>query len=628
MCTRSVNREPIPKIRISSLRWHFCRSLCRTLHQTVPDSTKVPTKFFFPRALWPCLSLGLLVVVALLAGDGCKPSATTPPPTPPSPPAPPATAAPLETVARIHWLGMKRLAAETNAAHFMEVWSLPESAKLENQTLDKLAAAPWRFLHGNWAETNSAMALLRPLLDDLVQEESYFEARQASNQVGEFAFALHLDDARAGLWRTNLAAVVESLTGLQSVPAQDPGNGWSLKKHVPPNLIEFTHAGNWVILGLAQERNGLSAELAARIHSAGSDNPFTGSGTNLWIEADLDLRRLVAGLGRDLGLPPQCPRIAFEAVGDGENVRTKGEFTFPQPVQLELEPWAVPTNLIHDPLIAFSAVRGLKPWLSGSKPWAGLGLGEAPGQFFAWAQGGTPFELYAAMATPEASNQVYTIRQRLLTEGNQWLTTNAPGRFEAATNSAGVLWKNLPYMEPFLRSEKCGDAEFVFGGLLPMLQAKRPAPPELLEQLFTQTNLVCYDWELTEPRIEGWLHVGQLFRLVLHKAQLAPDSASVVWLRAISPKLGNCTTVLAATGPNQLSFMRKSSAGLTSAELHLLADWLESPQFPRSLHTLMVVPQKPPQRTPNLVPTARKTNNIPGLRSAAPPGSAVKEAHP
>src|SRR5688572_33427987 len=50
----------------------------------------------------------------------------------------------VESLARIHWLGKKRLAAETNAAHFMSIWDLPESARLEAQTLDKLALAPWR----------------------------------------------------------------------------------------------------------------------------------------------------------------------------------------------------------------------------------------------------------------------------------------------------------------------------------------------------------------------------------------------------------------------------------------------------------------------------------------------------
>src|SRR5436309_1057864 len=47
----------------------------------------------------------------------------------------------LETspVARIHWLGKKRIAAGPYATGFMKIWNPPESAKVEAQTLDKLS---------------------------------------------------------------------------------------------------------------------------------------------------------------------------------------------------------------------------------------------------------------------------------------------------------------------------------------------------------------------------------------------------------------------------------------------------------------------------------------------------------
>src|SRR5437016_4530100 len=65
-------------------------------------------------------------------------------------------------VARLHWLGKKRIAADTNSAYFMTIWNLPESKKLEEQTLDKLATAPWRLLlRQTGASTGSA--LFRPL---------------------------------------------------------------------------------------------------------------------------------------------------------------------------------------------------------------------------------------------------------------------------------------------------------------------------------------------------------------------------------------------------------------------------------------------------------------------------------
>ena len=52
-------------------------------------------------------------------------------------------------------------------------------------------------------------ALVRPLLEDLVQEESYLEIRGGTNQPGELALAVRLDEPRALLWQTNLAAALE-----------------------------------------------------------------------------------------------------------------------------------------------------------------------------------------------------------------------------------------------------------------------------------------------------------------------------------------------------------------------------------------------------------------------------------
>jgi hypothetical protein len=41
----------------------------------------------------------------------------------------------------------------------------------------------------------------------------------------------------------------------------------------------------------------------------------------------------------------------------------------------------------------------------------------------------------------------------------------------------------------------------------------------------------------------------------------------------------------------RLVFTRTSTVGFTALELHLLADWMESPQFPRGLHTLLAPPE-------------------------------------
>lgn len=59
----------------------------------------------------------------------------------------------------------------------------------------------------------------------------------------------------------------------------------------------------------------------------------------------------------------------------------------------------------------------------------------------------------------------------------------------------------------------------------------------------------------------------------------------MAWLTNAAPRLGDCVTVVTRTGPAQLTLARKSTVGFTALELHLLADWLESPLFPHGLNT-------------------------------------------
>jgi hypothetical protein len=600
--------------------------------------------------------LGLLAAVILASATGCNKSAPTEAtgkavaqkvPTPPTPAGPP-----VETVARIHWLGMKQLAADTNAAYFISIWNLPESARLETETLDKLALAIWRLSPGGVPQgasgsqdpaTNQPSTLnpllstntLRPLLDDLVQEECYLEIRNSTNQPGELALAIRLEDQRAALWETNLAAAIESLTGARPAPTPD-GHGWNSRitfrtpatppsdqagPRLPP-LVSLTRSGAWTLLGLTLSSatnpppaapNAESSYLNSAVSSLLSQLATNGPPplTNYWLDAMLDLPRVASALACAWTLPADVPRISLTLLGDGQNVRTRGQLDFPKPLPFELEPWNVPTNLIREPLVSFTAIQGLKPWLSSLGTWKDLQAGVAPNQVFFWAQEEYPFLSYVALPLPAASNCVSTITQRLLQKSNPYLETNGLGFFVPAQNVHGVLWMDLPLMEPFARSITTNEGEFFLAGLLAHENTNRTMPSALLRQVVGPTNLVCYDWEMSGPRIDQWLYFGQLFRYALHYAQIPPKGAAVAWLKALEYKLINCATVVTRTRADQLSFVRKSSIGLTAVELHWLADWLESPAFPRGLHTFLA----PPDPLPRLKSHPSNTTSTNGMPS-------------
>ena len=111
--------------------------------------------------------LALVGMVAAALGAGCGKSEPGRPAAAVTAPAP---MSPGETIAHLHWLGKKRIAAGPSATNIMSLWDLPASTRLEAQTLDKLAIAPWRQANTNAPVTNAASAQLRPLLDDLVSD--------------------------------------------------------------------------------------------------------------------------------------------------------------------------------------------------------------------------------------------------------------------------------------------------------------------------------------------------------------------------------------------------------------------------------------------------------------------------
>ncbi len=165
--------------------------------------------------------------------------------------APAAPAAP-DLIARIHFAGATQVSADTNAAAFTKFWCSPEALALRDQTLNKLSRAPYTWFRSKLAPgAGDGTKQLRPLLDDLSGAEWFLQIRDGATGSPEYALAIRLDAGRAQLWQSNLKAVLEAWTGM---PVQKTPNGWSLKKHLPPNLVRFVRAGDWVVFGLRTGR--------------------------------------------------------------------------------------------------------------------------------------------------------------------------------------------------------------------------------------------------------------------------------------------------------------------------------------------------------------------------------------
>ena len=492
-----------------------------------------------------------------------------------------------EPLLKFHWIGKKQLATEANATNFMAIWNLPESARLEAQTLDKLATAPWRLWQTNVALSNAPSHLLRPLLDDLVQEEIYLEATGGSNQISELVIALRLPDDRATLWESNLPVVLNSLSNLNlalSPSAQSSAaHNWQLS---------LTRTGGWTFVSFARPATDspLVGAFASRVAADGA--PYAPRATNYWVELDAITQVFLSRTESEKLdiLRTNPPQIELRILGESGNVRTRADLQFPSNIPLEMEPWNVPTNLVHDPISGFMAVRGFRPWLK-AFGWNEAKFGDTPNQIYFWAQaGGAPLHFFAFPST-KPTDQIKRLSEFLLTEINPLMATSATvqntpvGAFEKESDSFDLRWRGLPLLTPNLRLSR--EDGFITGGLFGNRITNRPAPTELLQQFKGDSNLIWYDWEISQFSTRRLIQATQVVRFIFGRSRLSmADDPGLPWLVAIAPKLGTAGTSIRQITPERLNVLRSSTVGLTAAELHFLVEWLESPDFPVGIFTL------------------------------------------
>ena len=463
-------------------------------------------------------------------------------------------------VASFYWAGKEKVLAGTNASTLIDVWKLPESKGLEEQTLTKLAAAPF-------GATNSE--LLKPLFRDLLDSEVRVEVASVSNsnQSASVTLKVKLNETRQAVWKSNLHAIAQSATLL--LPSGERTNDWLISGSNRFKRITLTGEGEFLQVMLSTESKASALE--------------QGTSNTLPIAVNIDTlfsaNVLPKGLAQAFGVNADWLRtlskVEFSAVGEGENVVSRGSLLFEKPLGIQLEPWNIPTNLIHDPLTSFTAVRGLKELLERGL-WPTNRLGQAPNQAFVWSQDGTPLLSFAAAPSANASNSVSRLVEEVLLPLNRTIDTNLMGGFEITPGQRGVHWVGSPFLSPYVTWTTDG---YIFSGLLQLSSTNSPVPDDLLTELQSRSNLMFYAWEATDSMGKDYLYLGQLLRLILKRQQLPADGAGIKWLRASGSRLKNCVTVLTLVDQQHIEFVQQGGIGLSAMELHAFVDWLESPDF-------------------------------------------------
>lgn len=495
-----------------------------------------------------------------------------------------------DVIARIHFLGGDRIAADPAHIAFTNEFCSPEARALEKQTLDKLARTPGLWFKSKIpAGAGNDEAQLRPLLDDLLKSEWTLEIRAAGDGSPEYALAIRLNNSRAQLWSRNLSSLLQSWTGLKISP--DKAGNWELKKHEAPNLFRFSRIGDWVVLDCGENQLALTDEIRKTFSMPALE----------WLSADLNwprLARIFPALRQF-----DFPAIQLMAIGRNGEMDVSGRLNLSQPLPA-LSKWQMPAETIHGPFTSFTAVRGVAPWLQRQSWFQPFELQPQPDQMFIWAMPQIPFQTFAAEPVPNAAAALAQLYHHLSVNTNWEDGLMMPMQKTLTKNE--IAFKGVPFISPYVRAVTEPAGNFLVGGFFPNTPKGEPLPAEFSKQL-NQPNLVYYHWEITSARLKDMPELTQLLLMLTRREQLGGDSPAYKWLKQIGPKLGPSVTRVTETTPTELTFTRTASGGLTAVEFLALASWLESPKFPKFDLRL---PERP--KLPHLHP------KIPGAPAPAP----------
>jgi hypothetical protein len=517
----------------------------------------------------------ILLSVLFLLSAGCgktRPrdeTEVTPVVMPPSP----------DSIVRLHWIGRRHIDLDADAYYVSRIWSLAESRQLQQQACDKLSANAMRLIFGD-SIVRVPPAIFRPMFDDIALQECYFELRVPTNSnTANWCFAIHAGQLRAGPWATNLVLASEISTG--GTASFEPAvHGWTVQGTNANKRAIVARFEDWVIVSIGSPKDTLFEEVAGQLFRGNSIRLTEGT-ANYWLEAEIDPNRAE----RAFSIPKcnsELPRVSFRVTGDGSHVITQGQLTFSDALSQPMKAWNIPANYIHEPLLSFASIRGIQPLLGKWEIWSGLHIAP-PDQVYLWSLESDAYQTYVAAPSARAKNDVSAISDFLLQKGNLWLSANGYIGFHSASDADGVVWGNVPSLTPFIRSLNSGTENWIYGGLLadPGIGTNASLSNRILRRLTEETNLVYYGWELTGQALSPRLSLLQTARQIGRKPEIPTDCVSLNWLGALRQRLGPTETTMKQTGAKELTFYRKSTIGFTALELHLLADWLESPDFPR-----------------------------------------------
>ncbi|MGZ5567055.1 MAG: hypothetical protein ACXWKG_08585 [Limisphaerales bacterium] len=465
-------------------------------------------------------------------------------------------------VARYHFIGTSQLTA-TNYDTTRKLLNLPSSVEYRDLVLNRFAEQIGQSI----AEKS---AVVRPMLNDLIANESTGVFGQPGAEPESFVIAARLPKDRATAWKQNLGKFSNNATS-----------------------VHLHQEGEWLIIARGAALKRTEDNFTAEI---GKNHRPVAALKDTVLEANIDWPRL-SNVPEIAALPFKPAVLSVKVSPKGNHLRTEIHAHYPQAIAWKSQQWHLPTETIHDPLVSLTAGQDVAAFMKPSQLAERIGENPFTNQFFLWANVGIPFQTGALFPMKNAQRHVQSLGRELPSRFNAELKKSYNGELKYIEKTNELVWQGVPILAPFLKSihEKAGD--FLCLGTFALIPGPQ-APADLWAQFRGRSDLVYYDWEIAGPRLAQWRMLAPLlpifpvkrvgeesFSGITKTNEVSHTPTAIVdrWISDLIPSLspskensanGNVVTEVTRNSATDYTVVRSSQVGFTGIELLLLTHWL------------------------------------------------------
>jgi hypothetical protein len=485
-----------------------------------------------------------------------------------------------------YFAGSDDLVRDTNFHQAKEIFATPPAWHFQDFVLDRLAVVYWKALQ--FDPGSNAAALLRPLLDDLLEAESVGSFGGHDTNRMDFVLAARLDAKRAAAWQNTLETALhgkgEPLTeeGFSGQRWNRPGN----------NSFWILRARDWTVTGRGEDLLPVRAEYLQNIKK---DNRPAAVMKDSWLNAKVDWP-LLATWAPLSHCPLKLARTIVNVTASHGKMRATASVSYPAAVPWESQPWRIPKGLVGSPLSSFTAARDLGPYLNSNEALSRLSSNPLASQLFCWALRVMPLQSYAAWTVTDATNVMRKLESQAPSVLNPILEARNHTQLSWLPKKDQLSWMHMPLTNPTLEPAHDKSGDFLLASLFPTQPGLEPPPDQLWSQIEGRDDLVYYDWELTGRRLLQWRLLSELLPVLppptledsaprqktpqkdrpspLSKQSQVALIVTEAWLASLDLPPANTVTEVTRKSPTELTVVRNSQFLFTGLELVLLSHWL------------------------------------------------------